>query len=219
MKVKPHGFSFFTTVKISTTICMAVDYRNLQDRLLDEIWDEFKQVYTEINYASIYAQEMRSRQHGKLFWIVYVCFALPPILTIILKFYGLDSLWLILILSLVVIALPLLIRRYNKVMAYSIFGFYEKNIVDLLNLNMKMEIYKDKLLSLYSRAESIVPGKAEIERIENSLNAIRLEHKPDVEKYDELTGVLDKVIEAKARHITEEMIKSANYYGRETAEN
>jgi len=148
---------------------MAVDYRNLQDRLLDEIWDEFKQVYTEINYASIYAQEMRSRQHGKLFWIVYVCFALPPILTIILKFYGLDSLWLILILSLVVIALPLLIRRYNKVMAYSIFGFYEKNIVDLLNLNMKMEIYKDKLLSLYSRAESIVPGKAEIERIENSL--------------------------------------------------
>ena len=104
-------------------------------------------------------------------------------------------------------------------MAYSIFGFYEKCIVDLLNLNIKMDIYKDKLLSLYSRAESIVPGKAEIERIENSLNTIRLEHKPDVEKYDELTGVLDKNIEALARKKTEEMIKSANYYGGETAEN
>ena len=196
---------------------MAVDYENLQDRLLDEIWDEFKQVYTDINYASLYAQKIRSEQHGKLFWIVYGCFALPPILTIILKFCGKDHWWLILFLSLVVIALPLLVRRYNKVMAYSIFGFYEKSIIDLLNLNIKMDIYKDKLLSLYSRAESIVPGKAEIERIENRLNTIRLEHKPDVEKYDELTGVLDKDIEALARQKTEEMIKSANYYGRETA--
>lgn len=198
---------------------MAVDYENLQERLLDEIWDEFNQVYTDINYASLYAQKMRSKQYGKLFWIVYVCFALPPILTIILKFCGMDQWWSILLLSLVVIALPLLVRRYNKVMAYSIFGFYEKSIVDLLNLNIKMDIYKDKLLSLYSRAESIVPGKTEIERIENSLNTIRLEHKPDVEKYDELTGVLDKDIEALARQKTEEMIKSANYYGRETADN
>ena len=198
---------------------MAVDYENFQDRLLDEIWDEFKQVYTDINYASLYAQKIRSKQHGKLFWIVYACFALPPILTIILKFCGMDHWWSILFLSLVVIALPLLVRRYNKVMAYSIFGFYEKSIVDLLNLNIKMDIYKDKLLSLYSRAESIVPGKAEIERIENSLNTIRLEHKPDVEKYDELTGVLDKDIEALARQKTEEMIKSANFYGRKTAEN
>ena len=198
---------------------MAVDYENYQDRLLDEIWDEFNQVYTDINYASLYAQKIRSKQHSKLFWIVYVCFALPPILTIILKFCGMDQWWSILLLSLVVIALPLLVRRYNKVMAYSIFGFYEKSIIDLLNLNIKMDIYKDKLLSLYSRAESIVPGKTEIERIENNLNTIRFEHKPDVEKYDELTGVLDKDIEALARQKTEEMIKSANYYGRKTAEN
>lgn len=193
---------------------MAVDYENLQERLLDEIWDEFKQVYTDINYASIYAQKMRSKQHGKLFWVVYGCFALPPILAIIMKFWAVNCGWLILFLSFIVLALPLLVRRYNKVVAYSIFGFYEKSIVDLLNLNIKMDIYKDKLLSLYSRAESIVPGKAEIERIENILNTIRLEHKPDVEKYDELTGVLDKEIEAQAKLKTEEMIKSANYYGR-----
>lgn len=197
---------------------MAIDYKNLHDRLLDEIWDEFKQVYTDINYATLYAQKMRDKQHGKMYWIVYTCFALPPIITIVLKFFSMDHWWLILFLSLMIIALPLLVKRYNKVMAYSIFGFYEKSIVDLLNLNIKMDIYKDKLLSLYSRAESIVPGKAEIERIENRLNTIRLEHKPDVEKFDELTGVLDAEIEALARQKTEEMIKSANYYGRETAD-
>jgi len=194
---------------------MAVDYENLQERLLDEIWDEFKQVYTDINYASIYAQRMRSIQHGKLFWVVYGSFALPPILAIIMKLYDIKCGWLIMLLSFIALALPLLVRRYNKVMAYSIFGFYEKSIVDLLNLNIKMDIYKDKLLSLYSRAESILPGKAEIERIEIKLNTIRLEHKPDVEKFDELTGVLDKEIEAQAKLKTEEMIKSANYYGRE----
>ena len=34
-------------------LIMAVDYENFQERLLDEIWDEFKQVYTDINYASL----------------------------------------------------------------------------------------------------------------------------------------------------------------------
>ena len=123
---------------------MAVDYENLQERLLDEIWDEFKQVYTDINYASIYAQKMRSKQHGKLFWVVYGSFALPPILAIIMKFWDINCGWLLLLLSFIALALPLLVRRYNKVVAYSIFGFYEKSIVDLLNLNIKMDIYKGK---------------------------------------------------------------------------
>ena len=105
---------------------MAVDYENLQERLLDEIWDEFNQVYTDINYASLYAQKMRSKQHGKLFWIVYVCFALPPILTIILKFFGMDHWWSILLLSLVVIALPLLVEDIIRLWPILFLDFTKK---------------------------------------------------------------------------------------------
>ena len=116
---------------------MGVDYVKLQESLLDNIWAAFKETYTNINYASLYAESIRDKQQSKLFWVVYGCFAMPPIVTIILRLFQFDNPYLVILLCFLVLIPPLLIRQYNKVLAYSPFAFYENNISEELVHNIR----------------------------------------------------------------------------------
>ena len=50
-------------------------------RFLELIWTDFVQVYTNINYSSLYSESLRESQNSIYYWVIYACFGLPPILS------------------------------------------------------------------------------------------------------------------------------------------
>lgn len=60
-------------------------------RFLELIWTDFVQVYTNINYSSLYSESLRENQKSIYYWVIYACFGLPSILSLIVKRYAIDK--------------------------------------------------------------------------------------------------------------------------------
>ena len=65
-----------------------------KNRFLELIWTDFVQVYANINYSSLYSESLRENQKSIYYWVIYACFGLPPILSLIVKRYAIDNDWL-----------------------------------------------------------------------------------------------------------------------------
>ena len=114
-------------------------------RYLELIWTDFVQVYTNINYSSLYSEKLRENQKGIYFWCIYACFGIPPILGLVVKRYAISNDLLFYGVIALVLLLPLAVRIKNKQLIYTVFGIHEKEIEGLLKLNEELDRYKDAL--------------------------------------------------------------------------
>ena len=188
-------------------------------RLLELIWTDFVQVYTNINYSSLYSETLRENQKDVYYWVIYACFGLPPILSLIVKRYAIANDWLFFGVILLILLLPLAVRIKNKQLIYTVFGIHEKEIGGLLKLNEDLDRYKDALLALYFQVESMPSGSHKWGEVQLKYEMLKSDNERYLTEHDKLTGKIDAAIQKTAQDKTIEMIKNTNYYGREeTAE-
>lgn len=186
-----------------------------KDRLLSLIWTDFVQVYTNINYSSLFCERLREKQNDWYFWAIYACFGLPPILSLIVKRYSIDNNWLFFGVILLILLLPLVVRVKNKRLIYSWFGIHEKVIDGLLKLNEDLDSYKDALLALYFQVEGMSENSHKWGEVELKYEKLKSDNARYITEHDKLTGKIDKEEEQEAQKKTIIMIERANYYGRE----
>ena len=183
-------------------------------RFLEVIWTDFVQVYTNINYSSLYSESLRENQKSIYYWVIYACFGLPPILSLIVKRYAIDNDWLFFGVISLILLLPLVVRIKNKQLIYTVFGIHEKEIGSLLKLNEDLDGYKDALLAFYFRVEAMPEKSTKWRETQLEYEKIKTENARYLTEHDKLTGKIDPVIQKTAQEKTFEMIKNTNYYGR-----
>lgn len=183
-------------------------------RFLELIWTDFVQVYTNINYSSLYLESLRESQKSIYYWVIYACFGLPPILSLIVKRYVIDNDWLFFGVIVLILLLPLVVRIKNKQLIYTVFGIHEKEIGGLLKLNEDLDRYKDALLAFYFRVEAIPEKSTKWRETQLEYEKIKTENARYLTEHDRLTGKIDLVIQKAAQEKTIEMIQNTNYYGR-----
>ena len=186
-----------------------------KDRLLSLSWTDFVQVYTNINYSSLFCERLREKQNDWYFWAIYACFGLPPILSLIVKRYSIDNNWLFFGVILLILLLPLVVRVKNKRLIYSWFGIHEKVIDGLLKLNEDLDSYKDALMALYFQVEGMSENSHKWGEVELKYEKLKSDNARYITEHDKLTGKIDKEVEQEAQKKTIIMIERANYYGRE----
>lgn len=183
-------------------------------RYLELIWTDFVQVYTNINYSSLYSEKLRENQKGIYFWGIYACFGIPPILSLVVKRYAISNDLLFYGVIGLILLLPLAVRIKNKQLIYTVFGIHEKEIERLLKLNEELDRYKDALLALYFQVESMSDGSHKWVEVQLRYEKIKTDNARYLTEHDKLTGKIDPVIQKAAQEKTFEMIKNTNYYGR-----
>lgn len=183
-------------------------------RFLELIWTDFVQVYTNINYSSLYSESLRESQKSIYYWVIYTCFGLPPILSLIVKRYAIDNDWMFCGVIALILLLPLVVRIKNKQLIYTVFGIHEKEIGGLLKLNEDLDRYKDALLAFYFRVEAIPEKSTKWRETQLEYEKIKTENARYLTEHDRLTGKIDLVIQKAAQEKTIEMIQNTNYYGR-----
>lgn len=183
-------------------------------RFLELIWTDFVQVYTNINYSSLYSESLRENQKSIYYWVIYACFGLPPILSLIVKRYAIDNDWLFFGVISLILLLPLVVRIKNKQLIYTVFGIHEKEIGSLLKLNEDLDRYKDALLAFYFRVEAMPEKSTKWRETQLEYEKIKTENARYLTEHDKLTGKIDPVIQKTAQEKTFEMIINTNYYGR-----
>lgn len=183
-------------------------------RYLELIWTDFVQVYTNINYSSLYSEKLRENQKGIYFWGIYTCFGIPPILSLVVKRYAISNDLLFYGVIALILLLPLAVRINNKQLIYTVFGIHEKEIEGLLKLNEELDRYKDALLALYFQVENMSDGSHKWGEVQLRYEKIKTDNARYLTEHDKLTGKIDPVIQKAAQEKTFEMIKNTNYYGR-----
>ena len=183
-------------------------------RFLELIWTDFVQVYTNINYSSLYSESLRENQKSIYYWVIYACFGLPPILSLIVKRYAIDNDRLFFGVISLILLLPLVVRIKNKQLIYTVFGIHEKEIGSLLKLNEDLDRYKDALLAFYFRVEAMPEKSTKWRETQLEYEKIKTENARYLTEHDKLTGKIDPVIQKTAQEKTFEMIINTNYYGR-----
>lgn len=179
------------------------------------IWSDFVEVYTDINYSSLYCEKLRSKQNEWYFWAIYTCFGLPPILSLIVKRYAIENDWLFFGMIALILLLPLAIRIKNKKLIYALFGIYEKEINGLLELNQDLENYKSSLLALYFQVSGMSEKSHKWGETELRYEKLKTDNARYKTEHDKLTGEIDPIIQKEAQDKTKLMIERASYYGRE----
>jgi hypothetical protein len=183
-------------------------------RMLELIWTDFVQVYTNINYSSLYSETLRENQKDIYYWAIYACFGLPPILSLVVKRYAISNDWLFFGVIALILLLPLAVRIKNKQLIYTVFGIHEKEIGGLLKLNEDLDRYKDALLAFYFRVEAMSEKSTRLREMQLEYEKLKNENARYLTEHDKLTGKIDPVIQKTAQEKTFEMIKNTNYYGR-----
>lgn len=184
-------------------------------RLLELIWTDFVQVYTNINYSSLYSEMLRESQKDVYYWAIYACFGLPPILSLIVKRYAIDNDCLFVGVIVLILLLPLAVRIKNKQLIYTVFGIHKKEIGGLLKLNEDLDRYKDALLALYFQVESMSDKSHKWGEVQMKYEKLKTDNTRYLTEHDKLTGKIDLDIQKAAQDKTFKMIKNSNYYGRE----
>ena len=178
-----------------------------KDDLTSRIWDKYCEIVTDIYYSSILVGKKNSAQNNLYFWGVYICLAIPAILNVIIKFEFVTDKYILSLLSLLIIMLPICLKYKNKQLIYSVFGLHEQSMNDLLELNGKLEQYKDNLLNLYSKSCCVALQRDKLDLLEKEFETLNLNYYSSIKMHDKLTGEIDEKIQAEAQekaklHIT-----------------
>nr|WP_308571361.1 hypothetical protein [uncultured Prevotella sp.] len=179
---------------------MALDFDNYKDDCTKNIWAKICEIVTYIQYSSLFAEKKRNSEHR---WIAIgfgVILLIPALKGIAVSCellsnrgavsIGIDVIYIIAA-GFAAFKYPEFILRY--------IGYYEKDISGLLDLNRRLEIFKDKLFCIYAKAESCTTNKT-LEKVYEEYDKICLEHNNDITEHDKLTGKIDHEIEVEAQN-------------------
>ncbi len=186
------------------------------DSLCDLIWSKYVQVYMDIIYSSMLSDKLRSSQSDWYFWGIYVCLGLPSVLSIFVKNGIISKGWIIYLVCAIILIVPIILKWKNKNLVYTALGIYEKRISGLFTINIKLEQFKDDLLLLYFEADNDNATATSVSLIETKFQNLNSRNQEYVTTFQNLVGEIDHDLEDRAKVKTEEMIKSATFYGEGT---
>lgn len=189
---------------------------NKLDNLCDLIWSKYVQVYMDITYASMLSDRLRSKQSDWYFWGVYICLGLPSVLSILVKNDIISKGWIIYLVCAVILIVPIILKCKNRNLVYTALGIFEKRISGLFENNVKLEQFKDDLILLYFEADNENATATNVSLIETKYQNLSSRSQEYVTTFQNLVGEIDIDLENRAQVKTEEMIKSATFYGEET---
>lgn len=186
---------------------------NLKNRYKQIVWTDFVQVYTNINYSSLYCEQLREKQQARYFCGIYLCMGIPTVLSILLKMGYFTNSAMVYIICAVLLIIPIVLKFKNKKLIYVVLGIYEKEINELLKLNEDLDSYKRKLLDLFFRIEALPDNTTNMEKMILEYDKIKKENERYITQHDLLTGKIDKRLQVQADKMTETMINNSNYHG------
>ena len=186
---------------------------SLKNRYKQIVWTDFVQVYTNINYSSLYCEQLREKQQARYFWGIYLCMGIPTVLSILLKMGYFTNAAMVYIICAILLVIPIVLKFKNKKLIYVVLGIYEKEINELLRLNEDLDSYKRKLLDLFFRIEALTDNTTNMEKMILEYEKIKKENERYITQHDLLTGKIDKRLQVQADKMTEMMINNSNYHG------
>lgn len=186
---------------------------NLKNRYKQIVWTDFVQVYTNINYSSLYCEQLREKQQARYFWGIYLCMGIPTVLSILLKMGYFTNAAMVYIICAILLVIPIVLKFKNKKLIYVVLGIYEKEINELLRLNEDLDSYKRKLLDLFFRIEALTDNTTNMEKMILEYEKIKKENERYLTQHDLLTGKIDQRLQEQADKMTETMINNSNYHG------
>lgn len=192
-----------------------INEKRLED-IGDIIWSKYVQVYMDIIYASMLSDKLRNRQSDWYFWGIYVCLGLPSVLSILVKNGIISNGWLIYLVCGAILLAPIILKWKNKSLVYTALGIYEKRIAGLSDNNVKLEQYKTDMLLLYFDADNAKATIQNIALMEERYKNLVSRYQEYITLFQNYVGEIDTDLETKAKEKTDEMIKSAAFYGEET---
>ena len=186
---------------------------SLKNRYKQIVWTDFVQVYTNINYSSLYCEQLREKQQARYFWGIYLCMGIPTVLSILLKMGYFTNAAMVYIICAILLVIPIVLKFKNKKLIYVVLGIYEKEINELLRLNEDLDSYKRKLLDLFFRIEALTDNTTNMEKMILEYEKIKKENERYITQHDLFTGKIDKRLQEQADKMTETMINNSNYHG------
>ena len=185
---------------------------SLKQRYKETVWTDFVQVYTDINYSSLYCEQLREKQRAIYFWGIYICMGLPTVLSVLLKMgYISNEIW-VYIVCIILLIVPIVLKFKNKRLIYVVLGLYEKEIAELLKLNEDLEKYKGKLLDLFFKIEAMPDNTTSMDKMIQSYNILKNDNARYLTQHDYLTSKIDPELQKKAGNMTNAMIRNSNYH-------
>lgn len=188
---------------------------SLKERYKEAVWTDFVQMYTNINYSSLYCEQLREKQRSWYFWGIYLCMGIPTVLSILLKMGLIKNAIIVYVVCVILLAVPIILKFKNKKLIYVVLGIYEKEISELLKLNEDLEAYKKKLLDLFLKIEALPDNTTQMDKIILEYEMLKKDNERISTQHDLLTGKIDENIQRIADEKTQIMIKNSNYHGDE----
>ena len=188
---------------------------SLKNRYKQIVWTDFVQVYTNINYSSLYCEQLREKQQARYFWGIYLCMGIPTVLSILLKMGLIKNAIIVYVVCVILLAVPIILKFKNKKLIYVVLGIHEKEISELLKLNEDLEAYKKKLLDLFFKIEALPDNTTQMDKIILEYEMLKKDNERISTQHDLLTGKIDENIQRIADEKTQIMIKNSNYHGDE----
>ena len=158
-----------------------------------------EEVTTDICYSSILCEKRSEAQNGIFFWIIYLCIAFPSVLSLLIKISVIQNVYMVWAIILFSLLTPIVLKYKNKQLIFSIFGVYDQKSNQLLELNSRLETYKNKLASLYVITSSINPTTSQIKEIEGRYESLTIEYQGAITLHDKLTGKIDEGLQKEAQ--------------------
>lgn len=185
---------------------------SLKQRYKETVWTDFVQVYTDINYSSLYCELLREKQRTLYFWGIYICMGLPTILSVLLKMEYISNEILVYIVCIILLIVPIVLKFKSKKLIYVVLGLYEKEIAELLRLNEDLDNYKRKLLDLFFKIEALPDNTTSMDKMIQSYEILKNDNVRYLTQHDNLTSKIDPELQKKAGEITDTMIRNSNYH-------
>ena len=91
---------------------------SLKNRYKQIVWTDFVQVYTNINYSSLYCEQLREKQQARYFWGIYLCMGIPTVLSILLKMGCITNVSMVYIICAILLVISIVLKFKNKKLIY-----------------------------------------------------------------------------------------------------
>lgn len=171
-------------------------YKNAQ---LDIIWAKLEEIYTNIEYSSLKAASEKSNVQKRIIVALIVINAIYSSVCFlysegILKPHSLAYI----VISAIYIFGGGIIAYFKSDWLEEIVGLKTQNGQKLIELNSSLETYRLKIFGNFAKAR-VCEDEKEFESLIKDFHQIVSDYLPFEKKHDELTGVIDPVLEKEAQ--------------------
>lgn len=170
-------------------------YKNAQ---LDIIWAKLEEIYTNIEYSSLKAASEKSNVQKRIVVALIVINAIYSSVCFLYSEGILKHSLAYIVFSAIYIFGGGIIAYFKSDWLEEIVGLKTQNGQKLIELNSSLETYRLKIFGTFAKARACENEK-EFESLIKDFRQIVSDYLPFEKKHDELTGVIDPVLEKEAQ--------------------